>query len=41
LGAGALTIGCGFFTYLSSQADQRAHRSRSVSLDAGPWSSRG
>ena len=32
---------CGFFTYLSSHAAQRAHRSSSVSRDAGPWSSSG
>jgi dipeptidyl aminopeptidase/acylaminoacyl peptidase len=30
-----------FFTYLSSHAAQRAHRSSSVSFDAGPWSSNG
>jgi len=30
------SFGCGFFTYLSSHAAQRAHRSRSVSRAAGP-----
>src|SRR4029079_16216948 len=31
--------GCGFFTYLSSHAAQRAQRSSNVSRAAGPWSS--
>ena len=47
-GAGSLSVVtffsggfCGFFTYLSSHAVQRAHRSSSVSFAAGPWSSSG
>ncbi len=31
----------GFMRYTSSHADQRAHRSNSVSFVAGPWSSNG
>src|SRR6185295_11416921 len=40
-GGAGLVSGCGFFTYLSSHAAQRAQRSSSVSRAAGPWSSFG